>query len=121
MKKNPVKIFNVLYTLLAVMIGWVFFRAENIYRALDYLSQMFSFTPSGINMLTYLSMQVILAMAFGILFCGVVQRPLKSLYDKIKTTLPCMIADLTLQIVLLVICILMLASGTYNPFIYFQF
>ena len=121
LKKNPVKILNLLYTLLAVMIGWVLFRAENIYRALDYLGQMFSFTPSGINMLTYLSMQVILAIVFGILFCGVVQRPLKSLYDKVKTTLPCMIADLALQIVLLAVCILMLASGTYNPFIYFQF
>ena len=121
LKKNPIKLLNVLYTLLAVMIGWVLFRAENIYRALDYLGQMFSFTPSGIDAMSHLSMQVLITMVCGILFCGILQRPLKNVYQRISTRIPVMAADLAIQMVLLAGCILMLASGTYNPFIYFQF
>ena len=121
LKKNPIKLLNVVYTLLAVMVGWVLFRAENIYRALDYLGQMFSFTPSGIDAMSHLSMQVLITMVCGILFCGILQRPLKKVYQRISTRIPVMAADLAIQMALLAVCILMLASGTYNPFIYFQF
>ena len=121
LQKNPFKPLNALYVFLVVMVGWAFFRAETIYRALEYLKQMFSFAPSGIDMLSHVSMQVIIAMVCGILFCGILQRPLKSHYEKIRSKLPCMIGDLVIQVSLLVVCILMLASGTYNPFIYFQF
>ena len=121
LQKNPLKFLNVIYTQLAVMIGWALFRAENIYRAWDFIKQMFAFTPSGLDAMTHVSMQVLITMLFGILFCGILQRPLRPLYKRVRYKLPVMTADLILQAGLLVVCILMLASGTYNPFIYFQF
>ena len=121
LKKNPVKIINWLYTILAAMIGWVYFRSDNIFQANEYVVQLFSFQKEGASVVSFLSMNAIIVLVVGILFAGFVQRPLKKYYDKIRTKIPVLIVDFTLQFVLFFMSILMLVSGTYNPFIYFQF
>ena len=121
LKKNPVKIINWLYTILAAMIGWVYFRSDNIFQANEYVVQLFSFQKDGASVVSFLSMNAIIVLVVGILFAGFVQRPLKKYYDKIRTKIPVLIVDFTLQFVLFFMSILMLVSGTYNPFIYFQF
>jgi alginate O-acetyltransferase complex protein AlgI len=119
--KNPIKAINVIYNLLTATVGFTIFRAANIFDAGKYLSALFSFSPSGLAAIEPLSMQAILALVFGILLCGIVQRPLRPAYEKIKTKLPVLCIDYTIQFTILIITILMLISGTYNPFIYFQF
>ena len=58
----------------------------------------------------------------GILLCGLVQRPLKKVYEeKLQNKLPVLTLDFVCQAALLSLAILMIISGTYNPFIYFQF
>ncbi len=123
LEKNPVKIFNWIYCMMAVIIGWVFFRADNVFQAVTYLQQMFSIggAESYYSVFSYLSMKVLVAFVVGILFAGFVQRPLASVYEKIKNTMPVMAVDLCIQTVALILCIFMMVSGTYNPFIYFQF
>ena len=121
LKKNPVKVLNLVYTLLAVMIGWVYFRSDTIFVANEYIVQLFSFSSGQSDVLTFLSMKVILAIVIGILFSGFVQRPLIKYYDKIRGRLPVLTVDFALQMVIFVLSIFMLVSGTYNPFIYFQF
>ncbi|MBQ8409275.1 MAG: MBOAT family protein [Clostridia bacterium] len=120
LKKNPVKIINWIYTILAAMLGWVYFRSDNIFQANDYVVQLFNFSE-GVSVVSFLSMNAIIVIVVGILFAGFVQRPLKKYYDRVCTKLPVLIADFTLQFVLFFLSILMLVSGTYNPFIYFQF
>jgi alginate O-acetyltransferase complex protein AlgI len=123
LKKNPIKIINWIYTMLAVMIGWVYFRSDNIFQANEYVKQLFNFNfTSGMpSAITFLSMNALIVLVVGVLLSGFVQRPLKNVYAKICTKTPVLIADFTLQFVLVAISILMLISGTYNPFIYFQF
>ncbi len=123
LKKNPVKIFNWIYTMLAVMIGWVYFRSNTITQANQFMGQLFSFTEGkGVYLTTYLSMQNIITFVVGILLCGLVQRPLQRVYnEKLKDKLPVLALDLLCQAVLLGLAIIMIISGTYNPFIYFQF
>ena len=121
LKKNPVKIINWIYSILVVMIGWVFFRADNLFDAIAYLQQMFSGSPSTYTVVSFLSMKAVIAFVAGILFAGFVQRPLMGTYEKIKNRTPIMICDLGIQLITLAISILMMVSGTYNPFIYFQF
>lgn len=122
LNKNPVKIFNWIYTMLAVMIGWVYFRSNTIFQANEYIKQMFSFKPSvHTSVLSYVSMWVIIALVIGVLFSGFVQRPLKSIYNRYSKRMPVLVADYSIQFVILVLAILLLVSGTYNPFIYFQF
>ena len=119
--KNPVKALNVIYSLLATIVGFTIFRAANIFDAVKYLVQLFSFSSSGLAAIEPLSMQTILALVLGILLCGILQRPLRPTYEKVKTKLPVLCIDYTIQFAILAITILMLISGTYNPFIYFQF
>ena len=103
------------------MIGWVFFRANNLFDAVNYLKQMFGGFASNYTVVSFLSMKAVIAFVLGILFAGFLQRPLQATYEKNKYRTPVMICDLAIQLVTLVLCILLMVSGTYNPFIYFQF
>ena len=121
LEKNPLKFVNHLYTILAVMIGWVYFRSDTIFQANEYIRQMFSFAPSTTPVLSYLSMKVLLALVIAVLCGGIIQRLTKAIYDKIRNNLFVQLADLALQFTILAYSIVLIVSGTYNPFIYFQF
>ena len=121
LKRNPIKIINWIYCMFIVIIGWVFFRADTVFQAVAYIQQMFSGTSSYHTVISFLSMKVIVAFIVGILFAGCVQRLLQKSYEKVQYKLPVMICDLGIQITGLVLSILLMVSGTYNPFIYFQF
>lgn len=113
LQKNPVKPLNWAYTMFFVMTGWVFFRSDSLVVAKRYLSQLFSFGTSQYSILSYLSMQVLLALAFAFLGAGFLQRAGKKtarIYD-----------SFAVQIAVLAASILCIIAGTYNPFIYFQF
>lgn len=113
LQKNWLKPINWIYTMFFVMIGWVFFRSDSIVMAKHYIQQLFSPIPSQYSALSYLSMQVILALAFGVLGMGFLQRAFKKL-EKLYDVF-------AVQMAILVASILCIIAGTYNPFIYFQF
>lgn len=71
---NPMKWINHIYVLLIVVLGWVFFRADNIYLAFSYLKGMFDFSGNGWMIMSYLSNKLILSLVIGIAFCGPVQQ-----------------------------------------------
>lgn len=121
LQKNPVKILNHLYTLLAVIIGWVYFRSDTIFQANEYLVQMFTINPSDTSVLSFLSMKVLVMFVVAVLCSGILQKIFGKLYSKVQNSLPVMLLDFALQIFLLVYSIALIVSGTYNPFIYFQF
>ena len=133
LKKNPVKIINWIYTMAAVMLGWIYFRSNDIFQANEYVRQLFNFTPTENSVVTYLSMMGIIVIVFGILFSGIVQRPVKALFKKLNEkgvfskrliavgTNSTMVVDVCLQIAMVAASCAALVGGTYNAFIYFQF
>ena len=121
LNKNRINILNSIYTMLLVMIGWVFFRSDTIEYANIYISRLFAGGKFNTTVLTFLSMKVIIVLIAAILFSGIVQRPLKEKYEEIKDRLFIRIPDIILQILVLAYSIILIISGTYNPFIYFQF
>ena len=133
LKKNPVKIVNWIYTMAAVMLGWIYFRSTDIFQANEYVRQLFNFTPVDRSIVSHLSMMGIIVIAFGILFSGFVQRPVKALFHKLnekgvfsKTlisvgTNATLVVDVLLQMAIVVASCAALVGGTYNAFIYFQF
>lgn len=122
LEKNPVKPLNWLYCIFCVMTGWVFFRSDTIFQAVEYLRQMFAGVSSDYyTVVSFLSMKAVLVFVIGILFAGFAQRLLGQCYGKMRGRLPVMACDFTIQMGILVLSVLMLVSGTYNPFIYFQF
>ena len=122
LKKNPVKPVNWLYTILVVMIGWVFFRSDNLDFAGRFIGQMFSFKGSQYySVFTYLSVEVIVALVCGILFSGALQRPLGGVYAKIKEKIPVRVIDVIIQLAILAFCIIRIVGGSYAPSIYQNF
>lgn len=120
LKRNPIKFINWLYAMLVVMFLWILFRANNIYDALIYIKQLFIF-DSKYSILTYLSMKVIIALILAVLGMGVLQKIFDSTYSKVKNEKVICFFDFIIQMLILFYSILSIVSGTYNPFIYFQF
>lgn len=61
--RNPVKPLNWIYTIFAVMVGWVFFRSDSIAVAVEYIRQLFNFDAVEYSILSFLSMKVLLVLA----------------------------------------------------------
>lgn len=115
MKKTPRMILHV-YSLLIITIGWVFFRIENIHDAFSYIGHLFQFSDWATALP---QIQYYFTPEFSILFLFSIlaSMPLTKILDEEKKkyfTKP-------ILILLLLLCILQLASGSYNPFIYFRF
>ena len=129
LKKNPFKSINWIYTMAAVMLGWIYFRSNNIFQANEFVRQLFNFEQTKYSVVTYLSMEVILVIVFGILFSGFVQRSIKTkmeAYRAENTVHPAAVAvynvvDVLIQMAIVILSISALVGGTYNAFIYFQF
>jgi alginate O-acetyltransferase complex protein AlgI len=113
------------YTLFVVMIGWVFFRADNLAHGLTYLASMFRFSHAGVG---YYSVPMLLnhEVAFVLLLGLIGSTPIIRDYllsPKYNIWSPPIMATARLAFVAVVmsLSIMEMASGTYNPFIYFRF
>jgi len=122
------------YTLLVVLIAWVFFRADSLSIATFYLKMMAGLGKSGetvYNISYYLDNQLILTLIAGGLFSIPVYTFLRKLKDKLViyregiahlSVLNLIELSKVVITMLLLICSLcFLAANSYNPFIYFRF
>lgn len=123
LKKNPVKPVNWIYTIFVVMMGWVLFRAPSLAAAGDYYSVLFSFraSPEGLTILSYISMELIIAVFAGILLTGLLQRPLTGVKKKLEEKLPFKIVVLVFCLAIFAWALVQLVGGSYNPSIYGNF
>ena len=110
-----------LYCILAFVIGWVFFRADNLPYALDYLKNMFGLIQSyniAYTAAYYVDNIKIISLAAALLCAMPLFTKMLQVNDKHK------IAKSLINIWLMLLFILSassIASSTYNPFIYFRF
>ncbi|NLK96213.1 MAG: MBOAT family protein, partial [Clostridiales bacterium] len=119
-KKVP-KIFKWLYTIILVMIGWVFFSAIDLNFAIEYIKVMFGV---GSNVFIdnkayyYLGSNLIL---FIILFMAA-SPFLNNIFKWIKKQKEGgMVLAITIQLAILIISTAYLVNASYNPFLYFRF
>ena len=129
-KKLP-KVLRHIYTLLAVTVGFVVFRADTIGESVLYIGKMFGGFDFSAGAMSFaiqaLTPYFIAMLLVAIVCCG----PLAKLTERVssweeKETLTptenkLQIASFVLAFLLLTWCILRLAGGSYNPFIYFRF
>jgi len=112
-------IFCHIYTMFVVIIGWVFFRADNLNMAMKYLKNMFSFNFvdfTNYEILARIDSLFIVCFVIAIIFSLVKKESIKrlviwknGLFEKIC------------YLFLWVLSVLYLTGTTYNPFIYFKF
>lgn len=127
--KNQVSVIRHAYVLLVVIVGWVFFRAETLTDALQYLANM---AGSHGGVAIHFSMVYKLDVLFLITFAAAVIC-LFPLYGNRDVDEQSLLESITVRetgaaiikliwlVVLLVLSISALATDTYNPFIYFRF
>jgi alginate O-acetyltransferase complex protein AlgI len=112
-----------LYTVLVVLIGWVFFRLETLAQAQSFLKVMFGLSMTDnypFDYFDFLNQKVLVCLTFAI--------GLSMPFPKLKflgnyQIIPLLRRSLVTIILvgILLLSIADLASDTYNPFIYFRF
>ncbi len=116
-----------IYVLFVAVIGWVFFRAEDLPHALSYIKTMFNpadFYTTHHQYSQFISSEAILAFVIGIILTTPVYTKLRGQVASIKSSQKAMVADMADQVFLLSLLglsILKIAASTYDPFIYFRF
>ena len=114
---------NHIVVLLLVMIGWVFFRADNFGQATDFITTMFY--SRGNNLFDAQALSLLSLNWFHLSIAIIVSMPVFPMLQKLKfnkyiTKVQATIAFL-FYFFLFVEVILYLINSTYNPFLYFRF
>ncbi len=126
-KSKTLKIIYRIITLLLVLIGWVFFRANNMTDAIKYLLSMLSLRGNPLiasDSIFYLKEYLVL-LILGLIFSTNIP---KSIWEKLKSDknkkIRINIIGIVETIVLLFVFLWIVSYtvlGSYNPFIYFNF
>lgn len=124
-RKLP-KLLRHIYALLVVCVGFVMFRADSFSQGMEMIGAMFcGWEFKAVQMQTFLNqMTPLFIVTFAAAVAG--STPfllrLQAAAEK-KERLACAVdqAGYVVCFALLLICMLSLSSGTYNPFIYFRF
>ena len=122
------------YTMLVVMVAWVFFRAETLPQALTFIKALGGFAQgSGVvwHMGLFLNPKVVIVLCLGLVGITPIVPWLLAWRERVLATRqigPVAVDDgvevlvsLVFMPAVFVLCAMSLASGTHNPFIYFQF
>ena len=113
------------YTLLVVMIGWVFFRVPGLRNGLHYVLSLFGlYNDYSLCYLLpshYLDGWTLCVLILAIFMATPLPKLLvEKLGKKLPMPLGCILRDIAL-LAAMILCILQVASNTYSAFIYFQF
>jgi alginate O-acetyltransferase complex protein AlgI len=115
------------YTMLVVMIGWVFFRADTLPSAVAFLRAMAGLSdpaPTIYTLRWYLTPELWLTLTSGVIgstpwVVALARRLARA--EPPPFAWPVSLASTTALAALLVASIVSIAARTYNPFIYFRF
>ena len=116
------KVIGWVYTFTVVNVGWIFFRLTDImtgFRVAKRLLMPWEYPSGNVRIWEIVSAKDAIILVAALLGMGVIQNTnvFKKVFRKLKDSW-IEIAALTL---LFIWCLGSLASGTYNPFIYFRF
>ncbi|MCQ2433399.1 MAG: MBOAT family protein [Clostridia bacterium] len=111
-----------LYTLLTVVLGFVMFRAPSVTAGFRFIGSMFSAsgTPSS-DVTGLLSPYVIFMLFCGVILSFPLLALLRTFFEKIHAGMIFDVFEYILCIPLFFLCVMTLASTSFNPFIYYIF
>ncbi|MBL1281103.1 MAG: MBOAT family protein [Fluviicola sp.] len=114
------------YAIIIVMIGWVFFRIEELPDAISFIGRMFGVGESAnvnSSVLAYLNNERVLILGIAILVSTSLFQKVKEqqFYKSVKPNTVFQILSDSSLIFIFFISIVYINSGSYNPFIYFRF
>lgn len=115
------KVLQHIFTVILVVIGWVFFFSDSLGSAAAYLGSMFGFGAGGFDSsaLYYLGNSWLILLISIVAALPFVSRILTKLYHR-KGQLAIVLSVVVFGILLL-LCIASMMNDTYSTFLYFQF
>ena len=124
LKKIPA-VLSWLYTMFVVVIGWVLFKLEDLNDALAFFKRLFNFGASHelSSISLYLNSERILIIILAIIWSSPLFRILKKVLDKTSVSshfIYKLLGD-SILLIMLILSVVYINSGSYNPFIYFRF
>lgn len=121
LEKLPKPISHI-YTLLVVLIGWVFFMSPNITTAFSTLGKMISIgtTTFANNQAKFMLKSYFILFVLAILLSTKVYDRIQIfVYDQYK--MKAVYTTWTIYMILIIVCIAFIVGGTYHSFLYFAF
>jgi len=124
-KRELSRVIRHAYTLLAVMIGWVLFRAASLSAAGQYLAAMFGFTEAGLTdtLCTYLlqngKMFLLLGVIASLPIVPAISQFVRSRAESVQTVYG--LLRVGCVVLLFGVSLAVVIKSGYNPFIYFNF
>ncbi len=116
------KFIGWIYTMLVVLVGWVFFRADTLSAAMKYLGEMFSFTGGVANGMAQFDNLSFIITVIAIVLCTPVYQFLKGKLEKTEVgKKAAFVIGAVLATGLFILSVIFLTGSGYNPFIYFRF
>lgn len=114
------------YVLMIAIIGWVFFRSETLSHSFQYIGTMFDLgrlQTSDFQFAQILSVETMLAFICGLILMTPVYNHVRDVTAKKMNSGNVWVGGMAqgYLVVLLFLCMLKIASSTYDPFIYFRF
>ena len=124
LQKVP-KLLRLFYAYLVVLIGWVFFRADTLPQAYNYLTTMFGGSaPAAAQPVGY-EVDFYLFLALGILFSIITLfkfgKKMETFFFYTKYSVSSHLALSFFSLLIFIISLGYVASSGFNPFIYFRF
>ncbi|MDR7078858.1 alginate O-acetyltransferase complex protein AlgI [Neobacillus niacini] len=113
------------YLILVVMVGWVFFRADNFSYSFEFLQSMFNLNQQALfdnTSILFLHDNIILFIV-GILFSTPILQKIKHINIKSSKTFSSLssFSSSVVYMILMFAVVVYLVNSSYNPFIYFRF
>lgn len=117
-------VFSRIYCITVVVFGWVLFRCSSLLAGIRYILRMVCPWKYGFSNMFQVVVDLplrntILLMA-SIVGCGILQR-LSAKFPKLEHKWRYQEIEAGYLCVVLFYCLILLAAGSYNPFIYFRF
>lgn len=120
--KNWSRVWQSVYTMFFVIIGWAIFRIEDITKLIDCIKAMFFYYSIGsIDYFAYIQVfqiKYIIIFIISILAATPIFKYITAKIEKLKYA---QTLDDIILIIMFIISILFLVVSDYNPFIYFRF
>jgi alginate O-acetyltransferase complex protein AlgI len=121
------------YAMFVFMMSLIIFRSDTFTYALHYFTALFGLSHASApqKLVRYVNNEAIVALIFGIPFCGPLWGWIKTTCTRLGQATPAncrtgvqvfgSVLETALVLGLLLISTIWLSGGTYNPFIYYRF
>ncbi len=121
--KKSGRVPSIIFTFLAVIIGWVMFRAESVEHAIDFYTMMFSLSFQTKDFIITPQLIVLLIITsiftFSAIFSGIEKWQMK-IFTEINSLTGLIILNLV-GVLLFILGLSQVTATGFNPFIYFRF